>query len=182
MSRVGKKIISHPEKVKVEVKDGRVFVQGPKGSLDRKFPDFLEVHLTPQGVQVKRKNELRSTREQHGLFRTLLMNMMVGVSQGFEKRLEIIGLGMKAQPEGEILKLSLGFTEAVNFRLPPTVQAKVEANTKITLFSPDKELLGSVAAMLRNLRLPEPYKGTGIKYHDEVITRKVGKSVGAVGA
>lgn len=182
MSRVGKKIIPLPEKVKVEVKDGRVFVQGHKGSLERKFPDFLEVHLTPQGIHVKRKNELRASREQHGLFRTLLMNMIVGVSQGFEKRLEIIGLGMKAQPEGEILKLSLGFTESVDFRLPQTVQAKVEANTKITLLSPDKELLGSVAAMLRNLRLPEPYKGTGIKYHDEVIIRKVGKSTGAVGA
>ncbi len=182
MSRVGKKIIPLAEKVKVEMKDGKVFVQGPKGSLERKFPDFLEVHLTPQGVEVKRKNELRLTREQHGLFRTLLMNMIVGVSQGFEKRLEIIGLGMKAQPEGQILKLSLGFTKSIDFRLPQTVQAKVEANTKITLLSPDKELLGSVAAMIRNLRLPEPYKGTGIKYHDEVIIRKVGKSTGTAGA
>lgn len=182
MSRVGKKSIPIPEKVKVEVKDGNVFVQGPKGELQRKFPDFLEIHLTPQEILVKRKSELRMAREQHGLFRTLVMNMVVGVSQGFEKKLEIVGLGMKAQPEDQFLRLSLGFTEPVNFKLPKTVQAKVEANTKITLLSPDKELLGATAAMLRNLRLPEPYKGTGIKYQGEILIRKVGKTTGATGA
>lgn len=182
MSRVGKKSIPIPEKVKVEVKDGNVFVQGPKGQLQRKLPPFLEVHLTPQEILVKRKSELRVAREQHGLFRTLVMNMVVGVSEGFEKKLEIVGLGMKAQPEERLLRLSLGFTKPFDFKLPETVQAKVEANTKITLSSPDKELLGATAAMIRNLKLPEPYKGTGIKYQDEVIIRKVGKATGATGA
>ena len=179
MSRIGKKEIHIPDKVKVEIKDRYVKVDGPKGSLERTIPFGMEVILSQKIISVKRANENRETKALYGLTRTLVANMVIGVSQGFEKKLEIEGLGFKAQVQGQKLNLNLGYTEPVEVHLPNSVTAKVDANTKITLSSPDKELVGRIAAEIRQLRLPEPYKGTGIKYAGEVIIRKVGKTTGA---
>lgn len=179
MSRIGKKIIEIPDNVKVEVKEGAIHVQGPKGTLMRSLSKEFDVVVSQKTVEVKRKNDLRETRALHGITRTLISNMVVGVAQGFEKKLEIEGLGMKAQVQGQNLTLNLGFTHPVEFLLPKGVEAKVEANTKLTLISADKELVGRIAAKLRSLRPPEPYNGTGVRYAGEVIIRKVGKTTGA---
>jgi len=182
MSRIGKKIILVPEKVKVEFKDGRLHIQGPKGSVSRVFHKTMEIEISAKEIQVKRKDDSRESRSLHGLTRTLVYNMVKGVTDGFEKKLEIIGLGYKAQVQGKALQLTLGYTNPIQFDLPESVQAKVDANTKITLLSPDREILGDVASKLRALRLPEPYKGTGIRYEGEVIIRKVGKTGTAAAA
>ena len=182
MSRVGKRIIVIPEKVKVELKDGRLQAQGPKGTVSRVFSSKIEIAISAKEIQVKRKNNSRELRSLHGLTRTLVYNMVKGVTDGFEKKLEIIGLGYKAQVQGKGLNLILGYTNPIQFDLPANVQAKVDANTKITLMSPDKEILGDVAAKIRALRLPEPYKGTGIRYEGEVIVKKVGKTGTAASA
>ncbi|HBQ20837.1 MAG: 50S ribosomal protein L6 [Deltaproteobacteria bacterium GWA2_38_16] len=182
MSRIGKKIINIPDKVKVEMKEGVITIQGPKGTLSRRISDRLEAVLSPKEIQIKRKQEGREFRSVHGLTRTLVDNMVKGVTDGFEKRLEMVGLGYKAQVQGQVLSLNLGYTNPIQFDLPKVVQAKVEANTKIVLTSPDKEILGVTASEIRKLRLPEPYKGTGIKYEGEVIVRKVGKTAAGTSA
>ena len=179
MSRIGKKSIEVPDKVKVELKEGVLNVQGPKGTLSRKIPDLVELVLSPKEIQVKRKNDSGQARSLHGLTRTLVYNMVKGVTDSFERKLEIVGLGYKAQVQGQKLTLNLGYTSPVVVDLPKNVQAKVDANTKIILSGPDNEILGVMAAQIRKLRLPEPYKGTGIKYEGEVITRKVGKTAGS---
>ncbi len=182
MSRIGKKIVTIPEKVKVELKDGRLHVQGPKGAVSRTLPAPIEMVISAKEIQFKRKNDSRESRSLHGLTRTLVQNMVTGVTDGFEKKLEIIGLGYKAQVQGRILQLTLGYTNPIQFPLPENVQAKVDANTKITLMSPDREILGDVASKIRALKLPEPYKGTGIRYEGEVIVKKVGKTGTAAAA
>ena len=182
MSRIGKKTIVIPETVKVEIKDGQFQVKGPKGSVSRILTSKVDVIISDKDIQVKRKNDSRESRSLHGLTRTLIDNMVKGVTEGFEKKLEIIGLGYKAQVQGKGLQLILGYTKPIQFDLPANVQAKVDANTKITLSSPDKEILGDIASKIRALRLPEPYKGTGIRYEGEVIIRKVGKTGTAAAA
>ncbi len=179
MSRVGRKSIEIPDKVKAECKDGKIFVHGPKGELQRHLSRWVDITISGKEIQVKRKNETREAKSEHGLTRTLIANMVKGVTDGFEKRLEIIGLGFKAQVQGQALQLNLGFVNPVQLNLPKGLQAKVEANTKIVLSGSDRELLGDMAAKIRKLRLPEPYKGTGIRYEGEVIVKKVGKTTGA---
>jgi len=176
MSRIGKKPVIIPEKVKVEVKEGVVYVQGPNGKLQRNIHPAIGVTVVKNEVLVKLKTDERSF---HGLTRTLIQNMVTGVSKGFEKKLEINGLGLKAKANGQTVNFSLGFAHPVMLKLPDVVKIKIEGGTKLTLTSPNKEVLGSVAADIRSLKPPEPYKGTGIKYHDEVIVRKVGKTTGA---
>ena len=179
MSRIGKKIIQIPEKVKVEIKDRTVKAEGPKGGLEKTIPFGIEAIMSGNTISVKRAKETRETKAFFGLSRTIIANMVQGVSEGFEKKLEIEGLGFKALVQGQKLNLTLGYTKPIEINLPKNVIAKVDANTKITLMSPDKELVGRLAAEIRQLRLPEPYKGTGIKYAGEVIIRKVGKTTGA---
>lgn len=181
MSRIGKKIISIPDKVKVDFKNHALHIQGPKGELNRSIPTPIDLIIDPKQIEVKRKNDSRESRSLHGLTRTLIDNMVKGVTEGFEKRLDIVGLGYKAQVQGQSLTLNLGYVNPVKVDLPKGLQAKVEANTKIILSGPDKEILGVTAAYIRNLRLPEPYKGTGIKYEKEVIVRKVGKTAAGGG-
>jgi large subunit ribosomal protein L6 len=179
MSRIGKLPISLPDKVEVKISAKKVDVKGPKGSLNAILPELVDVSLSGRDIEVSRKNDDREARSLHGLWRSLLSNMVVGVSQGFTKDLEITGVGYKAEVKGKELHLALGFSHPVIFPLPAGVSAEVDAKkVKISLASIDKKLLGDTAAKIRKYRPPEPYRGKGIKYAGETIRRKEGKSAG----
>jgi large subunit ribosomal protein L6 len=179
MSRVGKQPIKVPSGVKVEIKDGQVRVEGPKGKLTHKLPKGVVVKVDAGAVQVSVAPDAVNGGALHGLNRTLLHNMVVGVSNGFSRELEIVGVGYRAQTKGNVLSMTLGFSHPVDYKLPDGIQAKVDNNTKLTLMGADKALLGLVAAKIRSFKAPEPYQGKGIKYADEVIIRKQGKAAGA---
>lgn len=176
MSRIGKHPISVPSGVKVSVSDGKVQVTGPKGSLQIPLKPEITVGVAGSVVEVKRSDDGRSAKALHGLTRTLIANMVKGVSEGFQKKLEIIGVGYKADVQGSNVNLALGYSHPVKYTLPKGVTAAVEKQTLITLTGPDKQVVGQVAADIRAFRKPEPYKGKGIKYSDEVIRRKAGKA------
>jgi large subunit ribosomal protein L6 len=175
MSRIGKLPIQVPSGVTVEVDNDFITVNGPKGSLKQFTLPGIKVALQDDQVLVSRENDEAENRARHGLMRSLVYNMISGVSQGFEKKLEINGVGYRVQPQGADLKFNLGFSHDVIYKLPSTVQAKVEQNT-ITISGSDKQQVGQIAAEIRALKKPEPYKGKGIKYSDERIIRKSGKS------
>ena len=184
MSRIGKAPIEIPAGVTVTVdKDNVVTVKGPKGTLTQKVNPDLEVKVEDGHVVVTRPSDDREHRAQHGLFRALIHNMVVGVSNGYRKEMELVGVGYRAASTGQVLELSLGFSHAIYIKLPPEikVEAKTERNKNplIILESDDKQLLGQVCAKIRSLRKPEPYKGKGIKFVGEVIRRKSGKSASA---
>lgn len=176
MSRVGKKPISIPSKVKVVVTEGDVLVQGPRGELHRVFPPQLAITVAENRITVQPQEESQKVKALFGLFRTLLANMVKGVSDGFERVLEIQGVGYRAEVQGRQLILNLGYSHPVPFELPEGISAQVEKQTKLTLSGIDKDLLGLTAARIRRFRPPEPYKGKGIKYQEEKIRRKVGKT------
>ncbi len=175
MSRIGKQPIPLPDGVKVEIKNDRVSVKGPKGALERDFVPLISLETDGQSVVVKPTDESRQARAFHGLFRTLVNNMVVGVSAGFEKKLELVGVGYKAELQGQSLNLAVGYSHPVNFPLPAGIEAQVDRQ-RITISGIDKEVVGQTAAKIRALRPPEPYKGKGIKYVDEIIRRKAGKA------
>ena len=183
MSRIGKAPIEIPAGVTVTVNGDNVTVKGPKGELSQKVNPDLTVKVEEGHVVLTRPSDDREHRAQHGLYRALIHNMVVGVSQGYRKEMELVGVGYRASSEGQVLELSLGFSHAIFIKLPKEV--KVEAMTErnknplIILESDDKQLLGQVCAKIRSLRKPEPYKGKGIKFVGEVIRRKSGKSAGA---
>jgi large subunit ribosomal protein L6 len=179
MSRIGKKPIPVPQGVKVDVEGSTVRVEGPKGRLSQLVPDSVSVKVESNVVTVDRSSDHRNVRALHGLTRSLLANMVHGVKDGFERKLEIVGIGYRAQVQGRNLQLALGYSHPVIFALPEGVQAEVDRQVSITLRGVDKALLGQVAAKLRALRKPDPYKGKGIKYAEEQIRRKVGKKAGA---
>ncbi len=184
MSRIGKAPIEIPAGVTVEIaKDNVVTVKGPKGTLTQKVNPDLEVKVEDGHVVVTRPSDDREHRAQHGLYRSLLHNMVVGVSTGYRKEMELVGVGYRASATGQVLELSLGYSHAIFIKLPPEikVEAKSERNKNplIILESDDKQLLGQVCAKIRSLRKPEPYKGKGIKFVGEVIRRKSGKTAGA---
>ena len=179
MSRIGKKPIPVPAGVKVAVNEHAVSVEGPKGKLSQAIPAGLSVTMDANVLTVERSSEQRTVRALHGLIRSLLANMVHGVKDGFERKLEIVGIGYRAQLQGRNLQLALGYSHPVIFPLPEGVQAEVERQVSITLKGADKALLGQLAAELRSLRKPDPYKGKGIKYAEEQIRRKVGKKAGA---
>jgi large subunit ribosomal protein L6 len=179
MSRIGKKPIPVPSGVKVMVEDHAVSVEGPKGKLSQAIPAGLSVTMDANVMTVERSSEQRTVRALHGLIRSLLANMVHGVKDGFERKLEIVGIGYRAQLQGRNIQLALGYSHPVIFPLPEGVQAEVERQVSITLKGADKALLGQLAAELRSLRKPDPYKGKGIKYAEEHIRRKVGKKAGA---
>jgi len=179
MSRIGKKPIPVPPGVKVAVKGDAVSVEGPKGALSQAIPSGLSVKMDSNVLTVERSSDHRTVRALHGLIRSLLANMVHGVKDGFERKLEIVGIGYRAQLQGRNLQLALGYSHPVVFPLPDGVQAEVERQVSITLKGADKALLGQLAAQLRSLRKPDPYKGKGIKYAEEHIRRKVGKKAGA---
>jgi len=176
MSRVGRLPIKIPSGVKVHVADRSVRVEGPKGTLRMDLPELVTVRVESDAVSVSRDNDEGRARGMHGLARKLLANMVAGVSTGFTRRLEISGVGYRADAKGALLTLTLGYSHPIVYQLPEGVTAKVEKQVSITLEGSDNQLLGEVAASIRRLRPPEPYKGKGIRYADETIRRKAGKA------
>lgn len=183
MSRIGKAPIEIPAGVTVTVKDHVVTVKGPKGELSQEINPDIEVKVEDGHVSVSRPSDNREHRSMHGLYRALIHNMVVGVSTGYRKEMELVGVGYRATATGQVLELSLGYSHAIYLKLPPEVkvEAKTERNKNplIILESDNKQLLGQVCAKIRSLRKPEPYKGKGIRFVGEVIRRKSGKSAGA---
>ena len=177
MSRIGKQPIALPPKVKVEVKGQKVHVEGPKGKLDWELPSRTTLKVDGTTALVTRQGEDAQTRALHGLSRALVNNMVKGVSDGFTKKLEINGVGFKAAVAGKTITMSLGYSHPINYSIPDQIKVVVEENTKITIEGPDKQLVGKVASELRSYYPPEPYKGKGVKYSDEKIIRKEGKTV-----
>jgi len=179
MSRVGKQPVKIPAGVKVEVKETSVRIEGPKGKLNHKLPRGVIAKVDAGTILVTADEAVPNSRALHGLNRTLINNMVHGVSQGFTKELDIVGVGYRAQTKGNVLNMTLGFSHPVDYKLPEGIQAKVENNTRIVVSGADKMLVGLVAAKIRSFKEPEPYQGKGIKYVDEVIIRKQGKAAGA---
>ncbi len=183
MSRIGKLPIALPTGVTVEMKDNVLTVKGPKGELKQAVNPAIKVEVEDGHISVSRPDDERESRAQHGLYRALINNMVVGVSTGFKKELEIVGVGYKAESKGQVLELSLGYSHAIYMVMPAEVkvEAKSERNKNplITLESCDKQLLGQICAKIRSFRKPEPYKGKGVKFVGEVIRRKSGKTAAA---
>ena len=177
MSRIGKMPIAVPAGVTVDIaENNKVTVKGPKGTLERVLPAEMEIKLEGDTVTVSRPNDLKKMKSLHGLTRTLINNMVIGVTEGYEKRLEVNGVGYRAQKSGKVLNLSLGYSHPVDMTDPEGIEVVVEGQNLIIVKGIDKEKVGQYAAEIRSKREPEPYKGKGIKYADETIRRKVGKT------
>ena len=178
MSRIGNKAVEIPDKVRVSIdNNGEVSVEGPKGKLSWKLPCDIKASVKDNRVSLVREAETRSVKALHGLSRSLVHNMVQGVSEGFSKELEIEGVGFKAAVQGSTLNLSLGFSHPIPFSIPKDIKITVADNTKIAIQGVDKKLVGQVAANIRRFYRPEPYKGKGVRYAGEQIRRKVGKTV-----
>jgi large subunit ribosomal protein L6 len=177
MSRIGKKAIVIPAGVKVSLKDSVVTVEG-KSKLDLTLPPHVAVEIDEKQVLVKQADDSRYANAMHGLARSLIQNMVIGVTNGFKKELQIVGVGYKASLSGNTLVLNLGFSHVINFAIPAGIKITVTPDNKITIEGADKQLVGETAAEIRRFRPPEPYKGKGIRYIDERIVLKEGKSVG----
>jgi large subunit ribosomal protein L6 len=175
MSRIGKRSIPIPANVKVEWKDNILAVAGPNGRLERKIHPAIKVSVSDGQVVVSVTGSNKNSSALHGLYRALIANMVTGVSKGFERALEIVGVGYRAEVAGRVATFHLGYSHPISYELPAGIDARVD-KTRITLRGVDKELLGKTAAKIRGFRKPEPYKGKGIKYADEVIRRKAGKT------
>lgn len=184
MSRIGIKPVALPSGVSAEVKNGRVVVKGPKGELSLALLPEVQIAVEAAAVKVTRRDDSDAARERHGLMRVLIRNMTVGVSQGFEEKLEIIGVGYKAQIKGKMLVLNLGHSHPINFPISQGIEmAQDEKNKNILIIRGiDKQLVGQTAAQIKELRPPEPYKGKGIRYLGEEIRRKPGKAAVAKAA
>jgi large subunit ribosomal protein L6 len=176
MSRIGKRPIPIPSKVTVTIAGQHVTVKGPKGELQRTLPNQVEIVQDKDDLQVNRCNESRPARQLHGLCRTLVANMVEGVSTGFQRRLEIQGVGYRAQVQGSTLVLNVGYSNPVPIEAPEGIQLAVEGNTNVVVSGIDKEIVGNTAAKIRSVRPPEVYKGKGIRYAGEVVRRKAGKT------
>ena len=177
MSRIGRMPIAVPAGVTVDVaENNKVTVEGPKGTLERVLPAEMTIKLENDEIVVTRPNDLKKMKSLHGLTRSLLNNMVIGVTEGYQKELEVNGVGYRAQKKGKVLTLSLGYSHPVEMEDPDGVEVEVEGQNKIIVKGIDKEKVGQYAAEIREKRAPEPYKGKGIKYADEVIRRKVGKT------
>ena len=179
MSRIGKKPVPLPQGVTVKLVEGKLQVTGPQGTLTQLMPPRVQINIGAKEIQVEPVDDSRLTRSYWGLARTLTANMVTGVKDGFERKLEIVGIGYRAQLAGQNLQLALGYSHPVIFPLPEGIQAEVDKQVSITIKGADKALVGQTAAKIRELRKPDPYKGKGIKYSDEHIRRKVGKKAGA---
>ena len=176
MSRIGKLPVAVPSGVNVTINDGEVHVKGPKGELSQKVLQYVAVKLDEGKVIVERKGDAKEHRAAHGLTRTLVNNMIEGVSKGFRKSLEIQGVGYRAAKAGENLNLTLGYSHPVSYKAPKGITLSVEGTNKIHVEGIDKQQVGQVAAEIRNLRPPEPYKGKGVRYAAEVVRKKLGKA------
>ena len=175
MSRIGKMLITIPDGVNVAIDNSLVKVDGPKGRLAQRLPPGIGVSVEKDVVAISNKSSQKKSSALHGLTRSLIFNMVTGVSKGFEKSLELVGIGYRAELKGTSLHLSLGYSHPVRFELPKGITAKIEKQTKITIEGIDKQLVGETAAIIRSFKKPEPYKGKGIKYINETVKRKLGK-------
>jgi len=182
MSRIGKKPVSIPKGVTITVKDSVVTVKGPKGELTQEIDRDITIEITETELIVGRPTEQIRHRAMHGLYRSLIANLVKGVTEGYKKELELVGVGFKAANQGNVLDLALGYSHNIIFEVPKELKVATTTekgqNPKIFLEGSDKQLIGAVAAKLRSLRKPEPYKGKGVKYSDEVVRRKAGKAAG----
>ncbi len=181
MSRIGNRIILLPKDVSIEISDSNlVVVKGPKGTLQCQVDKDLKIDVSENDISIKRKNDEKCHKACHGLYNALVTNMVIGVSKGYEKKLELVGVGYKASCQGNILELSLGYSHNIFFAIPEEIKVKAEMakgkNPLVHLEGIDKQLVGQVAAKIRSLRKPEPYKGKGVRYVGEYIRRKVGKT------
>jgi large subunit ribosomal protein L6 len=176
MSRIGKLPVALAKGVKVEFSGGSVRVEGPKGKLERACPAEVTIRVDGERALVERGDDSKRARSMHGLMRSLVFNMVTGVTKGFERKLTIVGVGYRAEVAGKKLTMSLGYAKPVEFPIPDGVQIGVEANTRITVSGPDKALVGQVSADIRKCRPPEHYKGKGIRYADEHVRLKPGKT------
>ena len=176
MSRIGKRPITIPAKVQITIDGSLIAVKGPKGELSRILPPAVTLEHEGETLLVLRRDESRTSQQLHGLSRTLVANMVQGVSEGFQRRLEIQGVGYRAQIQGRNLNLNVGYSHPVQIEPPEGIQLAVENNTNVIVSGFDKELVGNIAARIRQVRPPEPYKGKGIRYAGEVVRRKAGKT------
>ncbi len=177
MSRIGKVPVSLPDKVEVKIEGQKVSVKGPKGTMERVLNSLVVIKMDGKTIELKPADESAEAKSQWGTARTLISNMVTGVSKGFVKSLEFTGVGYKAGVTGSVLNLSLGYSHPIDYKLPVGITAKVDKN-RIDIEGCDKEVVGQVAAVVRSFREPEPYKGKGLKYVDETIIRKAGKAGG----
>ncbi len=178
MSRIGKKPIAVPSGVTVKHENGFLGVKGPKGELSTKISELINVAVEPGEIVVTRPNDHASSRAMHGLTRTLIANMIQGVTDGFTRKLDIVGVGFRAEMRGAALQLNLGYSHPIMFFPPADIQVSTPSATNILINGIDKQLVGQVAAKIRSFRPPEPYKGKGVKYDNEQVRRKAGKSAG----
>lgn len=176
MSRIGKRPIEIPSNVTVTIDGQQVKVKGPKGELQQVLTEQIKVEQEGQTLHVLRRNDSRVARQRHGLSRTLVANMVEGVSKGFEKRLQIQGVGYRAQVQGRNLVLNVGYSQPVQIVPPEGIQLAVEGNVNVIVSGINKEIVGNIAAKIRGVRPPEPYKGKGIRYANEMVRRKAGKA------
>lgn len=183
MSRIGKLPVAIPSGVNVDIKDGLITVKGPKGQLSQKIDSSITAKVEDGQINFTRASDDKEHRSLHGLYRSLVHNMVVGVSEGFKRQLELVGVGYRATAQNNILELALGYSHAIFIQLPPEIKVEAvtdrKSNPIITIESADKQLLGQVCAKIRSFRMPEPYKGKGIKFVGEQIRRKAGKSAKA---
>jgi large subunit ribosomal protein L6 len=179
MSRIGKKPVAIPAGVKISRDKSTIKVQGPKGLLSIEIPYGVEVSINDGTIEVKTASDTRKGKAYHGLVRTLVANMVIGVTVGFQKGLELSGIGYRAEKSGDTLRLVLGFSSPLEYRIPQGIDVKIDKQVNVLVSGIDKQLVGRVAAEIRDLKKPEPYKGKGIRYVGEKVRRKVGKSVGA---
>jgi len=177
MSRIGKQPIAIPAKVKIDVQGQKVRVEGPKGKLSFDLPKRTTATVDAGKIVVTRLGEDAEAKALHGLSRSILNNMVKGVTDGFVKKLEIQGVGFKAAVAGKVINLSLGYSHPINYPIPDQIKVTVDENTKVTIEGPDKQLVGQVASEIRSYYPPEPYKGKGVRYSDEKVIRKEGKTV-----
>jgi len=176
MSRVGKAPVSIPQGVTVEVKGSTVKVKGPKGELSQDYQPEVTINVSDDKVVVERQNESKRARSMHGLYRNLVNNMVTGVSTGFKKVLLINGVGYRAEVQGKVLVLNLGYSNPIEYPIPDDLSIVCDGPTKITIEGIDKQRVGQTSAEVRSIRPPEPYKGKGVRYEDEYVRRKVGKA------
>jgi large subunit ribosomal protein L6 len=182
MSRIGRKPIPSVKGVKIETKDGLLKVQGPKGELTARVPASISLEVKETETHLTRSSDLKSEKALHGTWRALLNNMVKGVSEGFHKKLEIVGVGYKAELKGKKIQFALGYSHPILFEPPQGIKLETPTPTSVIISGIDKQLVGQVAAKLRSFRPPEPYKGKGIKYEGEYIRRKAGKAAATAGA
>ena len=178
MSRIGKKIIALPKGVTIEQKASAVTVKGPKGTLSQELPEGISAKVENNEITFTRKNDEPRQRALHGLSRALINNMVVGVTDGFTKKLDMVGVGYKAEKKGKFVQFNLGYSHPVYLLAPDDIAITILTPTSLTVSGIDKQLVGAVAAKIRSIRPPEPYKGKGVKYSDETIIRKAGKTAG----